>query len=59
MATEKEPRITFSLDQQVTVDKLIDGAFGRGLAKGVRQSQMEIDKLKHEIERLKLPFWRR
>lgn len=52
-------RVRFTLDQQIRVDKLMDEAFGRGLQKGVRQSQMEIDKLKHEIERLKLPFWRR
>lgn len=52
-------RVRFTLDQQVQVDKLMDVAFSKGLMKGVRQSQGEIDKLKHEIERLKLPFWRR
>lgn len=52
-------RVRFTLDQQIRVDKLMDEAFGRGLQKGVRQSQAEIDKLKHEIAQLKTPWWRR
>lgn len=59
MRTEKEPKVSFSLDQQVMVDRLMDGAFAKGLMKGVRDSRLEIEKLKNEIARLKLPFWRR
>lgn len=59
MATEKEPKVSFTLSQQVMVDKLMDGAFAKGLLKGVRDSRLEIEKLKNEIATLKLPFWRR
>lgn len=59
MAIEKEPRITFTLGQQVMVDRLMDGALAKGLMKGVRDSRLEIERLKNEIARLKLPFWRR
>ena len=58
MATEKE-RITFNLDQQVKVDGLMDVAFSKGLQKGLRSAQAEIEKLKHEIANLKLPWYRR
>ncbi|OGP64676.1 MAG: hypothetical protein A3K22_04965 [Deltaproteobacteria bacterium RBG_16_42_7] len=57
-------RVTFSLDQQVRVDKLMDDAFGKGYLKGVREGNKEINRLKIRVLELEskksiLNFWRR
>lgn len=64
MASEIEERISFSLSQQAKVDELINKAFAKGLRKGVKETQAELEKLRAEVDELKagknkFSFWRR
>jgi len=59
MADERTERVSFTSAQQVTVDKLIDRAFAKGLSRGTQMAKPEIERLKAELEQAKKPFWRR